>query len=134
MFETDPGITLYNMTFSAGDEVTLTMTVNSKNAGNFTIVNETKKKSEYHSFQSSDPLCFSTITVSLGASDGNNGYLPLPNFGQATFANTQLTTASGKHGIGNGDQNDTLINMELNGKIVATASIEKGDIIVKQQK
>lgn len=133
MFQTDADPTIYNTTFSAGDEVTFTVTAHSKNAGEFTIVNE--NHSETHSFQSTDSLCLSSMTVALGAnSDGNNGYLPLLNFGQVTFTDTQLTTTSGTISIDKINSQDvTLINMELNDKVVATTTISNGDVVVKQQ-
>lgn len=100
---------------NAGDEVTFTIETSG------TVKFATGGHSKSHKFTSQ--LCPKNVGFAVLALEDN-----MPEFGEVSFGNVRFSGSS------NSPEADTILNMELNGKIVATTSYENGKGVIKQQK
>lgn len=86
-----------NMTISAGDSITMTMTLSNKTSGSATIENSSKNTSVTHVFAGKDlePVCDTKALWLVGTSRAKYpNALPLANFTTVIFTNTSVTAGS----------------------------------------
>ncbi|KAB8077620.1 peptidase A4 family-domain-containing protein [Aspergillus leporis] len=117
------------ISFSAGDEVKVTVDASSKTGGTATVENITKGKSVTHTFsgQSGNALCETNAEWILEDFSSGSSLVPFADFGTVTF--TDISATSGGSSVG--ASGATLIDIRQNNKILTSSSASSSKVTVE---
>ncbi|KAI5243872.1 hypothetical protein E4T43_04037 [Aureobasidium subglaciale] len=129
-----PGVAISQpMDFSAGDNVTISVTVTSKTSGTVFFENNTKGTNFTHNFANeTTPVCGPEaywIVESYFKSDGiEKWHVPLVNFDTISFTNTSVTTSGGI--ITDNSRIETFEIFDSKNKLLADTTVDASSISV----
>ncbi|KAB8228955.1 A4/G1 family peptidase [Aspergillus alliaceus] len=117
------------ISFSAGNEVKVTVDASSKTGGTATVENLSTGKKVTHNFsgQSGNALCETNAEWILEDFSSGSSLVPFANFGTVTF--TDISVTSG--GSSSGASGATLIDIRQNGKVLTSSSASESKVTVK---
>jgi hypothetical protein len=105
---------------SAGDSVTMTVTVSSTSAGTVTLKNNSKGKTVTHSFSGEAvKLCQAEAEWIVEDFQLGGQYVPFANFGSVTFTGASATAAGGQ---ARGVSGAKIIDMKQGNKVLTSCS------------
>ncbi|KAE9396567.1 hypothetical protein BT96DRAFT_958149 [Gymnopus androsaceus JB14] len=120
----------FDISFSAGDSVTLTATVSSTTSGTLKIVNNSKGTSVSKAVTSTAKLCETNaewIVEDFEECDGNDcSLVPFADFGTVEFTGAEATTSSGTVTAAGA----TIIDIEQN-EVLTSSSVSGSTVTVK---
>lgn len=122
----EPSYDFTDISFDAGDSVTLTVTASSTTSGTVVITNNSKNQSVNQTVSSSDALCGQDAEWIVEDFEEGNSLVPFVNFGTVTFTNAAAGTSSGSVG----PSGATIMDIEQNGKVLTSASVSGSSVTV----
>jgi len=115
------------ISFSAGDEVELTVTAKSSTSGTAVIKNLSNGESVSKSITSSSALCQTNAEWIVEDYEEGSSLVPFADFGTVTFSGASAGTSSGSVG----PSGSTTIDIEQNSQVLTSVSTTSSSVTVK---
>ena len=115
-----------DISFSAGDTVTVSVTATSLTGGTATITNESTGQTVSHTFSGQPALCQENAEWIVEDFSEGGGLVPLANWGTVTFTGVSAGTSSGT----TTPAGATIIDMEQNGRVLTSVSASSSSVTV----
>ncbi|RPD55201.1 aspergillopepsin [Lentinus tigrinus ALCF2SS1-7] len=116
-----------DISFSAGDTVTVSVTATSLSDGTATITNESTGQTVSHTFSGQPSLCEYNAEWIVEDFESGGSLVPFANFGTVTFTDASAKTTSGSTV---GPSGSTIINIEQNNKVLTSVSTASDSVAV----
>jgi hypothetical protein len=115
------------ISFSAGDEVKVTVTATSKKAGKAVIENLTTGKTVSKSLTSSYSLCEYNAEWIVEDFEEGDSLVAFADFGTVTFTDAYATTSSGTVS----PSGATIIDIKQDGSVLTSVTASSSEVVVK---